>query len=436
MLCVPFLTTCCGAHFCRDCVAPLLRKKSPCPLCNNTTLQGIIDRRTERRINSLPVHCTKYDIGCTWTGSLTELHNHLSPSSGNCGYVIIPCPLECGEEHPLSEIKRHQEETCLRRVHPCKFCNHKGIYEQIPQFHWPICEGYPVPCPHNCSVNDMPRKMLNHHLSECPKRNVQCCFSYAGCSTSLQGDEIQQHMDDNLTTHLNLLSGMVRKLLTGWEYQQRPPPDASVKTDKERSTEIIILNRKLNEKEEEIASLKGQMAALQDDSDETKLDVARMKSILYNPPFEFKLTNFTELKDAPNQWFSTPFYTHNNGYKMCMSVDCNGADEGEGTHVSVYANLMRGEFDDSLTWPFCGIITVQLYNQYSDKAHIVHDIPFRKSVPVEISGRVVDQELAESGLGVPQFITHGRLHYDMHTSIGYLKDDQLKFCVLKVKLIF
>ncbi len=436
VLCEPFLTTCCGMHFCKNCVTPLLHRRNPCPMCNNTNLQGIIDRRTERRINSLPVHCTKSSMGCTWTGSLTDLHNHLSPSTGTCGYVITPCPLGCGEEHPLSSMKRHREEECQKRMHQCKFCDYKGIYGDMPNSHWPVCGGYPVACPHNCSVNDMPRRLLNQHLSECPKRTVQCCYGYAGCSTPLQGDEVRDHMEGSVAVHLDMVSGMVQRLLSNWEHQHKAPPIINTKTDTERNTEIIILNRKLNEKEEEISSMKNQLAILQDDNDEIRLDIARMKSVIHNPPFKFTLTNYSEFKHAPKQWFSTPFYTHDQGYKMCMSVDCNGADEGEGTHVSVYANLMRGEFDDNLTWPFFGTISVQLYNHSSDSGHIVHDIPFRKNVPQEIAGRVMaDQELAESGLGVPQFVLHAKLRFDKHTNTEYLKDDVLKFCVLNVKIL-
>lgn len=443
VLCEPFLTSCCGAHFCRDCVNPLLLKKSLCPMCNHSDLSGMVDRRTERKINSLPVKCTKSSLGCTWTGSLNELHEHLSHSRGTCAHVIIPCPLGCGEEHSLLKMKLHQTDECRRRKHPCKFCEYIGVYEDIIDQHWPVCEGYPVPCPQECSISDMPRRSVKQHLLVCPKRTVKCCFSYAGCSAPLQGDEVMQHMNDNVSTHLNLLSEMVRGLLTTIEHQKRvaaaqPPPTAAmvhVKPDAERETEIIILNQKLNQKETQIAQLKSQINSLQDDNDETKVELARIKSTVYVPPFLFNVPNFNKLRQSPKQWFSSPFYTHHQGYKMCVGVDCNGADEGEGTHVSVYANLMRGEFDDNLQWPFVGVITVQLYNQLSESnGHITNDIPFRRNVLPEISGRVEDQELAESGLGVPQFIPHRQLTLNKHTNTEYLKDDTLKFCVSKVKL--
>ena len=51
-------------------------------------------------------------------------------------------------------------------------------------------------------------------------------------------------------------------------------------------------------------------------------------------------------------WFSFPFYTRPEGYKMYLEIDANGYiindDEGTMSYVSVYISLMRGEFDDQL----------------------------------------------------------------------------------------
>ena len=44
-------------------------------------------------------------------------------------------------------------------------------------------------------------------------------------------------------------------------------------------------------------------------------------------------------------------------------------DTGSGTHLSVYAQLMRGEYDNELEWPFEGDIRVELLNWRADKNH-------------------------------------------------------------------
>jgi TNF receptor-associated factor 4 len=50
---------------------------------------------------------------------------------------------------------------------------------------------------------------------------------------------------------------------------------------------------------------------------------------------------------------------------MCLGVYANGNGQGEGTHVSVGAHLMKGENDDHLTWPLWKV-TVKLLNQLED----------------------------------------------------------------------
>ena len=79
-------------------------------------------------------------------------------------------------------------------------------------------------------------------------------------------------------------------------------------------------------------------------------------------PCTFRLTNYQKLKKDGDQFNSPPFYTSPTGYKTCISVYANGNGDGEGTHVSVYAYLMKGDNDDSLTWPFTGTVTRWSYS--------------------------------------------------------------------------
>ena len=102
-------------------------------------------------------------------------------------------------------------------------------------------------------------------------------------------------------------------------------------------------------------------------------------------PTELTITNFEQHKLDSDQWYSPPFYTHPQGYKMCLKVDANGSGNGKGTHVSVYAYLMRGEFDNHLKWPFQGHITVAMPNQLEVSNHTTKTIPFTRVVLVHHS---------------------------------------------------
>ena len=122
------------------------------------------------------------------------------------------------------------------------------------------------------------------------------------------------------------------------------------------------------------------------------------------PPFEVIMTDFEQQKAEGDSWFSPSFYTHPQGYRMCLRVYANGDCDGEGTHVSVYVYLMRGEHDNYLKWPFQGDVTIQLLNQIEDKGHYEQTIAFTDSTPDIYAGRVTTGERAK-GWGRP-FISH------------------------------
>lgn len=70
--------------------------------------------------------------------------------------------------------------------------------------------------------------------------------------------------------------------------------------------------------------------------------------------------------------YSTPFYTGRNGYKCCIRAYLNGDGTGEGTHLSIYFVLMRGENDPLLQWPFKPKVSLILVDQdYKNKKHLV-----------------------------------------------------------------
>jgi len=68
--------------------------------------------------------------------------------------------------------------------------------------------------------------------------------------------------------------------------------------------------------------------------------------------------------------YSPPFYTGINGYKMCIRAYLNGDGTGEGTHLSIFFVLMRGEYDPLLQWPFEHKVSLILVDQ-DLKKHLV-----------------------------------------------------------------
>ncbi len=67
-------------------------------------------------------------------------------------------------------------------------------------------------------------------------------------------------------------------------------------------------------------------------------------------PITFQMINYSDYKRSGKVWYGLPFYVAN-GYKMCLSVHAGGMGIGRGSCLSIALCLMRGEFDDELTWP-------------------------------------------------------------------------------------
>ena len=131
---------------------------------------------------------------------------------------------------------------------------------------------------------------------------------------------VEQHVDSDSKSHLKLMCGLVSK--------QR----------------------------HEIEDLRQQMESTTRCSDGTLL---------------WKISNFSQLlRDArqspatKGEVVSTPFYTHQYGYKLVASVFPNGDGDGaEGKFLSLYVKILPGDYDNLLDWPFVHPIKFTLVDQ-------------------------------------------------------------------------
>ena len=74
------------------------------------------------------------------------------------------------------------------------------------------------------------------------------------------------------------------------------------------------------------------------------------------------------------QGASAPFYSHPNGYKFMLTINyavLTGL-------ISVKVFLMRGEYDDDLTWPFRGVVSFVMLNQQENSGHINGSAKFKE----------------------------------------------------------
>ena len=144
-------------------------------------------------------------------------------------------------------------------------------------------------------------------------------------------------------------------------------------------------------------------------------------------PTVIKLSGFNHHKEHNSEYYSGSFYSGVGGYKLRLVVLTRGCGAGEGTHISLFLNIMPGLNDDSLEWPLRGSFTVTLLNQIEDDNHHSQTFSFDRHTPENDAGR--KYQLDDSGWGLDQFVSHSSLNYNDECNTQYLKDNTVYFRV-------
>ena len=143
----------------------------------------------------------------------------------------------------------------------------------------------------------------------------------------------------------------------------------SMVTSNKRDKEITTLSI-----QESISMLQTSLANIQCDFDSMKEEIVELKTLaVSNNAFcggklTWRISNVRRRLDEAQlgrkiKIFSQPFYTKADGYKMCLVAYLNGCGAGEGTHLSVFFAVMKGEYDPVLQWPFEHRINLTLVDQ-------------------------------------------------------------------------
>ena len=144
-------------------------------------------------------------------------------------------------------------------------------------------------------------------------------------------------------------------------------------------------------------------------------------SQVHRPPCDFKIEQFSRLKEQNKEWRSPPFYSPR-GYKMCMGLWPNGFRSGAGTHVSVEFYKMRDVNTDKLRWNVKLPIHVRIYNYRTKKwerEHVNGDT-FTRS---KVAGEFETSGYAQSH----KLIAHNELD-------DYLLDDNFRIQIYKFEV--
>ena len=308
-----------------------------------------------------------------------DAESHIS----QCIYRKIVCPNMCkgrdGKEIKIlqKDVQKHLEKECQRRLFKCPHCKEKGEHHYITGSHKETCQHIRIDCTNEGCRESVRRMDLNKHKLTCPHEKINCKFEPLGCKTVLRRQEMEKH-EGIVDVHLTMAM------------------DGAVKQN------------------ERIKSLESQLIRVTSKND---------------GKFTFRMPSFNQHKTSASLFFSPSFYTSQGGYKMCIRVVANGDGQGKETHISVYAVVMKGDYDDNVDWPIRGIVTVELLNHLQDRNHHAIRFTYPDGKGDVSTQRVMQGDRAKRGYGKTRFIAYTDLGFNREKNCQFLKDDCLYFRV-------
>jgi len=349
----PYLTTCCGNHFCKVCVDKI---NNQCPVCREKPLNAVIDKYFRRQLNQLRVYCPRrrgaHGTRCEWAGELGCLEEHLAVDQlrGECQYVEVKCQL-CGQPS-LRMLSVHINDFCPNRSTSCQYCDFQSTHEDVTKRHIHVCPNYPLLCPNSCSSTVLKRHELPGHLTACLKQEVACSFGEMGCKEKMQRQFQQQHLESNVIQML---------MCQAFHVQQQQL--------QETRQELSEMKSKANQAEYWVSGF--QMMADEVKKNNWPLYLTVMSKLVTSmsqpvAPIIICLPNILKNR-AQFSGHSMPFYTHPQGYKMCLSLHM--PYQGGQRSITVQFCIIKGEFDDRLVWPYESAVTITLLNNHKDDSH-------------------------------------------------------------------
>jgi len=192
-------------------------------------------------------------------------------------------------------------------------------------------------------------------------------------------------------------------------------------------------DQQIREQQQQIDTLSTSMRKLLQEKDQQireqqqqQIDTLQMKvkclENLTASVTKFTMTEFQRHRINKTFWSSPSFYTHSGGlgYKIY-----NLGVHPHASHVAVWMNVAKGDYDDQLQWPRACTTTIQLLNQLGDHNHFTKTVEGVLKRPAVITNLVWSDN---------HFIAHSDLGYKADTSTQYLKNDCLQFKIVSFDL--
>ena len=359
-------------------------------------------------------HCHEYSS--TWE-DVTTVHYD------TCDQVPVECPNKCGDTVPRGSVDEHQTTACPLQVVECSMssisCDWQG-----------------------------PRRDLDSHVRNEVGHHLMLLVTAKNKEVADLNSKVQtlQLAVGNLQAKVNKLEKERSEQLEGKQLQLDIPNDCKSESDDNDS----IINGLPPKKSVVIAS-----------TDSCDSDVPSISPLTPSTPFDVISSSCPEVIDAPldvlnvatdDEAGSLPydivaesslepvrcakpitmfhnfrvrefeqkrsddatetsvFFTSNPGYRMALVIYPNGYGGCQGSHVSVFVQILHGPKDDQLVWPFYGSLMVRVSSPFAMVEEVERVIESKDS-PNECFGRPSNWGDSNEKWGIEDFLCHTRIPY-------------------------
>ena len=426
----PRLSKCCRYNFCESCLVERANTKSSklitCPICSDYDFRTDVNRQARMEVLSLQVYCPNKAMGCSWRGKIPDITNHMIKDQDGCPVVSVKC--RCGKTVVRGNLTEHYRNDCplTPQMTNCPYCEVRGEKQVIEGEHKEQCCQYPLNCPNNCGITNIPREQLAAHMNdECSMQPVACEYVNVGCAVKVYRKDVLQHSTEYATHHLHLVRASLATtddeiVATKQKVSQVTNQLATTHSD---FTNVLLQVAGMVETLAENNSQRGRIFGQKHWQVWLHCRSLQSSSKCIEAPVVVRMTDYEYKKRCKEVWYSEAFWSHHNGYKVQLKLHANGFGDFKGTHLSMGICIKEGPNDKHLAWPVQGTFKVTLLNQIADdNQHHIDRVVFSKNTPHHIGGRTAADDERVSAWGKCNFITHDQL-FKTTPSCCYLRND-------------
>lgn len=457
-----------------DCVS--LKYSPECPDKSNVR----IDQRVNRQIRSFKVHCTNdncqetmpwkeleehkskcgkkidckykeagceehlsagdmsvHTMLCTYRPTVciyckkTVVHRNITRHHGECNEFPVCCPNNCQDSTMTRErFRQHTKEcpqnnileNCMYETLGCKF---RGTHKEVNTHMQSSTASHLELITISVATLDAERAEMHNKLHEvkCQSENVEYCVTESKKSSSRIETTLSK-LEKLVVSNSRRIKALEDRCEQFGE-QLSSIHDSLANLPAERNAAMNgaeELNNgalaSMTRYEQQLAQLNVQLADI-----DVRLGSASLAGLGLDVR-PWRISRFAQLRaqaDAGNERsFNSPsFYTQLGPYHVRLRLYPAGDGQGTGTHLSLYLQIMHGDYDSILEWPFKHRVKFELLDQLYGADHI-RDIFLPD--PASTSFQRPDQNEENIASGAPTFAPLEQLD---RANSKYLVDDTI-----------